>query len=189
MPPTNFSHVVYRTHRFDEMLHWYQTVFDARIQFQDPVLAFLTYDDEHHRFAFANLDVLEPDGDVREQRAAVGVDHVAYTFASLHGLLENYAALKEEGITPYWCVHHGITVSMYYADPDENQMEFQVESYPSADDATAFMHGAGFGSNPIGVEYDPEELLVQLRAGTPESGFLVRHLHEPVSPVRGYLDS
>jgi hypothetical protein len=68
-------------------------------------------------------------------------------------------------------------------------MEFQVESYPSADDATAFMHGAGFGSNPIGVEYDPEELLVQLRAGTPESGFLVRHLHEPVSPVRGYLDS
>jgi len=31
-------------HRFDEMLHWYQTVFDARIQFQDPVLAFLTYE-------------------------------------------------------------------------------------------------------------------------------------------------
>ena len=58
----------------------------------------------------------------------IGVDHVAYTYASLNDLLENYAQLKEKGIRPYWCVHHGITVSMYYADPDGNQMEFQVDS-------------------------------------------------------------
>ena len=30
--------------------------------------------------------------------------------------------LKAKAIHPYWCVHHGITVSMYYADPDGNQM-------------------------------------------------------------------
>ena len=60
--PIRFAHIVYRTRRFDAMLQWYRTVFDARIQHQNPALAFLTYDDEHHRFAFANLDVLQPGG-------------------------------------------------------------------------------------------------------------------------------
>jgi len=56
--PQKFVHVVYRTRRFDDMLAWYQFVFDAKVQYQNPALAFLTYDDEHHRFALANLDVL-----------------------------------------------------------------------------------------------------------------------------------
>jgi hypothetical protein len=43
------------------MLAWYQTVFEARVQYQNPALAFLTYDDEHHRFAIANLSLLLPD--------------------------------------------------------------------------------------------------------------------------------
>ena len=58
--PQRFVHIVYRTRRFDAMLDWYQRVFGARIQHRDPALAFLTYDDEHHRFAFVNLDVLAP---------------------------------------------------------------------------------------------------------------------------------
>lgn len=120
--PTKFAHVVYRTRRFDQMLCWYQAVFDTKVQHQNPALAFLTYDDEHHRFAFANLDILQPEGTETERRGMIGVDHVAYTYASLHDLFENYAQLKAQGITPYWCVHHGVTVSMYYADPDGNQM-------------------------------------------------------------------
>jgi len=47
-----FAHVVYRTRRVDEMLDWYQKVFEATMLYQNPALAFLTYDDEHHRFAF-----------------------------------------------------------------------------------------------------------------------------------------
>ena len=185
--PTKFAHVVYRTRRFKEMLIWYETVFDAKIQYQNPALAFLTYDDEHHRFAIANLSVLQPHGTETDRQGVIGVDHVAYTYASLKDLFENYAHLKEKGITPYWCVHHGITVSMYYADPDGNQMEFQVESYPSTKDANAFMYGPHFSANPIGVEYDPEDWLIRLRGGAPESDFLLRQIHEPVSPIRGSL--
>ena len=58
--PTKFAHVLYRTRRFEQMLRWYETVFDAKVQYQNPALAFLTYDDEHHRFAFANLSFLQP---------------------------------------------------------------------------------------------------------------------------------
>ena len=183
--PLKFVHVVYRTSRFAEMVRWYQMVFDAKVQYQNPALAFLTYDAEHHRFAFANLDVLQPNAGEKDRRGVVGVDHVAYTYASLNDLLENYAQLKAQGIKPYWCVHHGITVSMYYADPDGNQMEFQVDCFASNEDANAFMEGPHFAANPIGVEYDPDEWLAKARAGTPVSEFLRRPTDEPVSPIRG----
>ena len=64
--------------------------------------------------------MIRPDAPEPAQRNLVGVDHVAYTYGSLSHLLENHAWLKERGIAPYWCVHHGITVSMYYANPDGN---------------------------------------------------------------------
>jgi catechol-2,3-dioxygenase len=187
--PAKFVHVVYRTRRFEQMVRWYETVFAAGVQYQDAALAFLTYDDEHHRFAFANLSILQPDGAETDRQGVVGVDHVAYTYASLDDLFENYAQLKEKKIRPYWCVHHGITVSMYYADPDGNQMEFQVDCYGSNEEANAFMHGPHFSANPIGVEYDPEDWLVRLRAGTPASDLLIRQTDEPVSPVRGSIAS
>jgi catechol-2,3-dioxygenase len=51
--PARFVHVVYRTRQFDKMIAWYQAVFDCKVQYQNPVLAFLTYDDEHHRVAIS----------------------------------------------------------------------------------------------------------------------------------------
>jgi hypothetical protein len=57
--------------------------------------------------------------------------------------------------------------------------------FESNEDANAFMSGSGFAANPIGVEYDPEEWLAQKKAGIALAGFLVRRLHEPVSPIRG----
>lgn len=185
--PQKFVHVVYRTRRFEQMLAWYQIVFDAKIQYQNPVLAFLTYDDEHHRFAFANLDVLQPGGSEADRRGLIGVDHVAYTYASLKDLFDNYEQLKARGITPYWCVHHGMTIAMYYADPDGNQMEFQVDTFGSSEEANAFMCGPINAANPIGVEYDPEDWLARMRGGAPLSDLLVRRVHEPMSPIRGVL--
>lgn len=184
--PKKFAHVVYRTRRFEQMLQWYETVFDARIQYQNPALAFLTYDDEHHRFALVNLSSIRPDGADTDGRGMIGVDHVAYTYAGLADLLENYAQLKEKGILPYWCVHHGITVSMYYADPDGNQMEFQVDCFNSSLDANAFID-AHFSANPIGVEFDPDEWLDQLCTGAQPSSFLSRQVDQPMSPIRGSI--
>ena len=183
--PKTFAHVVYRTYQFDKMLDWYVTVFNGKVQYQNPVIAFVTYDDEHHRFAFINLAVLQPEGTETDRTGIIGVDHVAYTYASLDDLFENYAQLKEKGIAPYWCIHHGVTVSMYYADPDGNQMEFQVDACANNDEANAFMEGPHFAANPIGVEFDPEDWIARMRAGTPSAEFLPRRVHLPVSPVRG----
>ena len=186
--PKKFVHVVYRTRRFEQMLDWYRTVFDAKVQHQNPALAFLTYGDEHHRFAFANLSVLQPEGVETDKRGVIGVDHLAYTYSTVDDLLENYSQLKARNIVPYWCIHHGITISMYYADPDGNQMEFQVDCFSSSEAANDFMSGPGFATNPIGVEFDPELWLAQRENGIPLSSHIERTIHEPVSPIRGAIE-
>jgi catechol 2,3-dioxygenase-like lactoylglutathione lyase family enzyme len=172
--PSKLAHVVYMTSRFDEMIDWYETVFDAKVQYQNPAFAFLTFDDEHHRFAFANMSVINPSGAAGELAAGIGVNHVGYTYASLGDLLETYARLKELGVAPYWRVHHGVTLSLYYRDPDGNRMEFQVDCCASAHEAHAFMNGERFAANPIGVEVDFEALLAEYRSGTPAEALLAQ---------------
>lgn len=180
-----FAHVVYRTHQFEKMLDWYQTVFVAHVQYKNDALAFLTNDEEHHRFAIANLDILDPDAKTKSKIGKVGVDHVAYSFGSLSDLLEFWKELRAKGLSPYWCLHHGITVSIYYADPDGNQLEFQVDAFDTSEAANEFMRGSLYAANPIGVEFDPEDWLTRLHAGEREETLLVRTVHEPVPELRG----
>ena len=95
---------------------------------------------------------------------------MAYTYASLSDLFDRYVELNAEGITPYWCIHHRIAVFMYYCDPDGNEMEFQVDCFADNDEANALIRA--FSINPIGVEYDPEEWLAEIRSGTPVEDLL-----------------
>lgn len=160
--PVKFAHVVYQTRRYDEMIAWYQEVFEARVVHRDPALAFMTYDDEHHRFAFANLDVMKPGA--ADSRGEVGVNHLAYTYANLGDLLDTYRRLKAKGITPYWPIHHGLTLSLYYRDPDGNRLEFQIDTCTPAE-GEAFMRTPAFAANPIGVTFDPDALLARYEGG------------------------
>ena len=160
--PSQLAHVVRRTGRFAELVHWYETVLGARVVHSDGMLAFLTYDDEHHRIAIANLPGLE------EQPAmAAGTDHVAFTHGTLDDLLQTYVRLKAEGIEPYWCINHGPTTSMYYKDPDGSRVELQVDNLPTAEAIDRWMRSGEFAANPIGVVFDPEDLVARYAAGEP----------------------
>lgn len=187
--PRALAHVVYRTRRFGEMLSWYSVVFGARVQHRNPAMAFLTFDDEHHRFAFLDLSVIDPRGEEPESPNWTGVDHLAWTYDSLADLFANYAHCKASGIRPYWCIHHGLTISMYYADPDGNQMEFQVNAFASDEECNNYITGPAFDANPVGVEFDPEEWLAAVQAGASLDDFRTRKVHEPVSPIRGAISA
>ncbi len=174
--PIKLAHFVLRTSRFDEMLAWYKVVLNATAAFESPSIAFLAYDDEHHRVAFLNVPGLAPQSD-----GVAGVHHVAFTFANLKTLLENYVRLRDQGIKPAWPVNHGPTTSLYYVDPDGNQLEFQVDNYDTVAAAGEFFFTEDFEKNPIGVDFDPEELLARLRAGEDETKLKLR----PPSGPRG----
>jgi len=62
-------------------------------------------------------------------------------------------------------VNHGPTTSIYYKDPDGNKIETQVDNFPTVQEAGAFMVTPQFMENPVGVDFDPEELVARLRSG------------------------
>ena len=79
-------------------------------------------------------------------------------------MLSTYRRLKAAGITPHWPINHGVTTSMYYRDPDNNQVELQIDNFATDAEGKAFMRSAAFAKNPIGTEFDPEALLARHRA-------------------------
>ena len=160
IPPVKLAHFVVRSSNFQGMREWYRTVLGAHPIFENDRLCFMTYDDEHHRVAIINV----PDA-VEKDPGAAGVDHIAFTFAELGELLGTFARLKAGGIEPYWCINHGPTTSLYYRDPDNNQIELQIDNFATAEDLDAFFRSGTFAKNPIGVEFDPERLLERFESG------------------------
>jgi catechol-2,3-dioxygenase len=181
--PSKFAHVVYNTHRYREMIDWYVTVFDARVQHSDERLTFLTYDEEHHRFAFANLGPLPEGAPEPRLGRGVGVNHVAYTWNDLGEFVDLYKRLEAEGIVPVRPIKHGMTLSMYYGDPDGNLMEFQIDIL-EPDAANDFMASPAFEANPIGEPFDPDGLVAAYEAGEPLDEFVLRSDQEPL-PLGG----
>ena len=157
--PRKFAHVVLKASNFDAVIAWYTAVLNARVAFRSDFIAFLTYDDEHHRVAVINAA-----GSSAPDEAAAGVHHIAYTYAELGELLGTYRRLKAVGIEPVRCINHGPTTSMYYRDPDGLRVELQVDNF-SMDEANAYFTSPEFAENPIGVTFDPEELIRDYEAG------------------------
>jgi catechol-2,3-dioxygenase len=169
IPPIRLAHIVRRTSRLEEMIDWYRTVLGAEIVHADERLAFLTYDDEHHRIAIARIPGLE-----EQPPLAAGTDHVAFTYADLGDLLYTYERLKSAGIEPYWPINHGPTTSLYYKDPDGNKIELQVDNFPTTEETNRWIRSGDFAVNPIGVVFDPADLLAHYRAGEPLEPLVVR---------------
>ena len=172
--PIKMAHVVLRTSRMKELMAWYQLALNATVAHEGENIAFLAYDEEHHRIAFIAIPNLAPQPD-----GIVGVHHVAFTYASLKDLLRNYVRLKGHGIEATWPVNHGPTTSIYYTDPDGNQVEFQVDNYETVEEAGEFMSTDAFDTNPIGVDFDPEEMLRRIEAGEAEAELKLRPASGP----------
>lgn len=174
--PSHLAHIVFKTPQFKSMVEWWCTVLEAKPAMANENLAFLTYDEEHHRVAIVNMPALLPTvGFTR------GLDHVAFTYATLTDLLSTWKRLEGLGINPVWSTNHGPTTSIYYADPDGNKVELQIENFDSPEDILAWSANSDFSSNPIGVDFDPADLYARLEAGESETSLKER----PVIGPRG----
>ncbi len=167
--PAKLAHVVLRTAHFDEAMAWYQQVLGAFTVFQADTIAFLTYDSEHHRIALAKVPPVEARP---EDRARPGLEHIGFTYASLAELLGTFRRLRAAGIEPTWSVNHGPTTSIYYEDPDGNEIELQVENFADLQGLLEWGASGAFAINPIGTLFDPEDLARRLEAGEPDADLL-----------------
>lgn len=154
--PAYISHYGIRAQRFKEMIKWYKTVSRAKIQHENEFLAFMTFDEEHHR-----LVIFEDAATVARPENAAGVDHVGYGLASFGDLVSTYERLKVEGITPFLPLNHMFTTSLYYRDPDGNDVELSVDNFPTKEECDAFVRSeqmVEIGRPPFGHTFDPDVL-------------------------------
>ena len=165
--PARFAHIVLYTKKMQEMVDWYVSFLGAQVTGATPGLAFLTYDEEHHRVAIIEKpDYNDP------QPNSVGMAHFAYSYDTLADLITQYERMKEQGVVPVRTINHGPTTSLYYRDPDENAIEVQVDNFPSVEALNEWFASGKFDENPIGVEFDFERLIERFRAGESEASLL-----------------
>ena len=71
---------------------------------------------------------------------------------------------------------------MYYRDPDGNQIETQVDNFDTNDEATAMMKGPYFSENPLGTDFDPEDLVAAVERGDDQNKLKIRKEIGPRGP-------
>lgn len=167
--PAALAHVVLRTANIQRMVEFYTTFLGGKVTYGNETIAFITYDEEHHRVALIGIPTSEP-----KNVNSCGLEHIAFSFNSLASLLQSYRERKTHGMEPVWCINHGPTTSIYYRDPDGNMLETQVDNFETVQEATAFMMSDKFAENPIGTDFDPEEMMDALAKGEDEKVLMKR---------------
>jgi catechol 2,3-dioxygenase-like lactoylglutathione lyase family enzyme len=161
--PRKLAHLVLKTSNYEPMVDWYLKVLNARVALAAPHVSFLTFDDEHHRIAIVKVPRL-----AKHDPNTCGMDHIAFTYASMGDLLATYKRLAAQGIRPRWPINHGMTVSFYYQDPDGNNLELQIDSFPTTQELQDyFERDPDYAANPLGAQFDPDELVRKYEAGVP----------------------
>jgi catechol-2,3-dioxygenase len=186
--PGKLAHIVLRSRDPKTVGEWYKTVLNARPVIEGGSATALTYDAEHHRVLVIGMapdDAAALNGDdvfdvYDKRRKLPGLEHFAFTHDNIANLLSTYRRLKRENIEPAFCVNHGGTLSLYYLDPDGNNVEMQIDTM-TMDQAIEMMHTPAFRLNGVGYPFDPEELCQRYEAGEPLSALLASPYNTPVA--------
>lgn len=158
--PHKMGHIALKTRRLKDMIAWYGTVLQAEVAYANDDVAFMAYDDEHHRLALVALPGL-----VDAPANVTGLEHVSFAYLDFDQLLTTFQRLRNEDIEPFWSINHGPTTSMYYRDPDSNKVELLVDNFRTREELDAFFAAGNYEENFMGVIFDPDELIARHQAG------------------------
>lgn len=156
-------HATFMTVDVDAMVHWYELVCGLQPVYYADHAAWLTNDEANHRIALLKLPGIKVPVD---KPHTAGLHHTAFEYATFGQWIDNYARLRDAGILPSICMHHGMTMSMYYVDPDGNGVEIQVDVFGDWSASKEWMWASQeFAEDQQGPQFDPEKLLAEYRKG------------------------
>ncbi|WP_223622887.1 VOC family protein [Microbacterium sp. EST19A] len=158
-----FHHTTFATLKLDEMVEFYEAIAGLEPVYHGTDGAWLTNDEANHRIALLALPELK---EAVDKGHTVGLHHTAFEYADFHAWLDNYERLVERGIRPFLCLDHGMTMSMYYQDPEGNGVEIQFDTFGSWTKSKEWMWASQeFGENPIGEYFDPDQIVAARESG------------------------
>jgi catechol 2,3-dioxygenase len=157
-------HVTIKTSHLDEMIEWYGLVIGAKVQFKNPVAAWTTNDAANHRIAFLAMPGLDDDPEKIQHN---GMHHCAFEYDSFTDLMSTYDRLRQAGVEPAFCLDHGMTMSLYYRDPEGNFVELQSDNFSDWNLSSEWMRTSpDFEADPIGTFFDPARVYEAFKSGT-----------------------
>jgi len=156
-------HVTMKTSRLDEMIRWYEFVIGAKVNYRDQHAAWMTNDAANHRIAFLAVPGLSDDP---AKVLHNGMHHSAFEYESFADLMESYNRMRMSGVEPAFCLDHGLTISLYYRDPEGNFVELQSDNFGDWEASSEFMRTSpDFAANPIGTFFDPASVYADFKSG------------------------
>lgn len=157
-------HSTFLTLKLDEMVAWYQKVTGlVPVHYAEGEAAWLTNDEANHRIALITHPATKAPVD---KPTSAGLHHTAFEYANFDQWVDNYSRLKKLGIEPFMCLDHGITMSMYYADPEGNGVEIQFDAFGDWSKSKEWMWSSlEFAANPIGSWFDPDKIVAARNEG------------------------
>jgi catechol 2,3-dioxygenase len=127
--PQRIGHVVIKVRDLERSRRFYTEVMGLQLMSELPQLkmAFFASDGrDHHEIAVVEVgaDAAAP------QSRQIGLVHIAFRLRDEEHLRAAYRALKEKQVPIISTVDHGITKSIYFRDPDGNQLEVYCDNPP-----------------------------------------------------------
>jgi catechol 2,3-dioxygenase len=124
----SIGHIVLKVRDLKKSVPFYTEVLGMKeVARNDRPMAFLIFEDNHHDIALIETGAGSPDA----PDAAPGLAHLALKVGSTMGeLKEAKSWLESHGVKIRRIRDHAVTKSIYFPDPDGNEIEVFVESEP-----------------------------------------------------------
>ncbi|MEO0486193.1 MAG: VOC family protein [Pseudomonadota bacterium] len=118
---TSVGHVHLKVADLDRAVRFYRDVlgFEVTATYGTQA-AFLGIDGYHHQLG---LNTWSSQGGTPAPRHHTGLYHVAFVYPRLNDLREAVARVAEHGVDIYGAADHGVSVALYFDDPDGNGIE------------------------------------------------------------------
>ncbi|MCC9204119.1 VOC family protein [Arthrobacter sp. zg-Y769] len=156
-------HATFMTMEIDPMVKFYEAVCGLQPIFYSENAAWLVNDEANHRIALLRIPGTVPPVD---KPHSAGIHHTAFEYPDFDSWLDNYVRLRDQDILPAFNMDHGMTMSMYYTDPDGNGIEIQVDNFHDWGKSSEWMWASReFAEDQLGPQFDPDKLVAAREAG------------------------
>jgi len=127
--PERIGHVVIKVRDVERSKKFYTEVLGLQLMMELPQLKiafFASNGRDHHELACAEVGA----DAAGKQHKQIGLAHIAFRLRDEDHLRAAYREFKEKNVPIVFTVDHGITKSIYFSDPDGNQLEVYCDNPP-----------------------------------------------------------